>query len=314
METAWHRDKPSETPVNYFDGTPYTYDEGIINWYWGRTPNAGTWSVSLKQVTDRIREVAPGMNDIIEFRYTEAGMFTDGAYMPGVYDVKPFLVGGQVGAPPDQLTMAVSWEDGCGASIPRWVETASDERFMAHLYSYESVPRDITARLLRLKKGVYRMELAGEGKDAARGVLLSQTRELRRFSLVSVPVEPGCEYRLTVELEKALPCPEALPDLAVDGLKIEGDRLQAEVLNFGNAPVDAVTVSLEDSAGRVLERKTVSSLKDARDFIWGRQDVSFTLSNRPAGLYRVVVDPDCALEEIFKENNTASIAFDQNRK
>jgi len=60
----------------------------------------------------------------------------------------------------------------------RWVEHASDTALTAHLYSYLPYEQDVTLRLYRLRKGIYRVKLAYEGKDAAKGLF---SRGLKDF-------------------------------------------------------------------------------------------------------------------------------------
>jgi hypothetical protein len=302
MRTAWRLNKPDRTPLNYADGTSFKYDHALIQWYWGRTPEFKTYTTTRKHVTERVKALAPSMNDVIRWRYTESGMFTDGFNMPGGREIRTFLVGGEVGPFVEALTLAASWETGGEAAIPKWVEHASDTRFVAHLYSYAHEPRDVTMRLFRLKKGIYRITLSPTGRDEPDIV---RTRELRRFSMVTVPVRPGREMTLRIELERALPSPGPLPDLAIDRLRAEGSRLRAEVLNFGAAVSGPFIVRLEDALGRTVAEQTVAGLESAADFVPGVQDVVFDVPSPSAGPYRVVVDPDHAVEEIATTNNTA---------
>ncbi len=141
MRTAWHFDKPDETPANYIDGNSFKYDRELIDWYWGETPDYPTYSTTREQVTATMKKFAPSMNEVFRFRYTEAGMFTDGAYMPGCYDIKRIQVGGGWGPYTNAISLAVSWEKGGGPEIPKWVESATDTSFVAHFYSYDSVER-----------------------------------------------------------------------------------------------------------------------------------------------------------------------------
>ncbi len=299
MRTAWRFGKPEETPVNYIDGQSFKFDRDLVLWYWGETSDYPPYSVKRDAITAKMKEIAPSMDEVVRFRYTEAGMFTDGAYMPGCYDIKRIQVGGGWGPWEDRMTLAVSWEEGGDPAIPKWVETATDTSFVAHIYSYDMVDRDVTARLYRLDKGVYRITLAGEGRDADKGLVYESTAVLGRFSHVTVPVRPGREYVLTVERIMPLPESRELPDLAV----AESDtRGKAILYNFGNAEASQVTVKALDSAGRTLGEQIVSRIASAKDFVPGEAALDF--SAFAGRIDRIVADPDNEIEEIYEGNNT----------
>ncbi len=307
MRTAWHWGRPDKTPVNYGDGRCFKYDYDLIQWYWGRTPEYPVWSVAREQVTTRAKVLAPAMNDVLRFRYTEAGMYTDASAMPGSTEFKEFLVGGTCGPFLDKLSVAASWEEGGDPSIARWIEYASDKALTAHLYSYSPCEHDVTLRLYRLRKGIYRVTLAYEGKDAAKGVILARTQELRRFARVTFPVRPGRELLLRIDLERPLPNLGPLPDLAVGEIKQTGGGLQVEVLNLGSKSAGAFLVCLQDRFDRPLKTQTVPGMKSAEDFVPGIGHVEFRLTSAVSTEYHVRVDPDDVVEEISEENNSATV-------
>jgi hypothetical protein len=303
MRTAWHFGKPQETPANYGDGESFRYDRDLILWYWGRAPEYPAYSMSREQVTAKMMELAPAMNEVIRFRYTDAGMFTDGSAMPGSFDVKALLVGGQCGPFLDKLSLAVSWEEDGDPSIPKWIEYASDTALTAHLYSYDAVERNVTARLYRLKRGMYRVTLTYEGQVDPKGFILAKRQELSRFAKVTVPVRPRREMVLKIELDQKLPDPGPLPDLAIHNLRRSDGRLRAEVLNLGPAAVGPFKVRLEDATGRRLAEQTIPGLRPATDFVPATAQVDFlNVKPTPQGV-RALVDPDNAIDEILKENN-----------
>ncbi len=307
MRTAWRFDQPDQTPVNYFDGRPFQYDRDLLLWYWGRTPEYPVYSVTREEVAAKMKQLAPAMNDIIRFRYTDAGMFTDGATMPGAADVKRLVVGGNTGPFLDALTLAACWEDGRGPTIPRWIEHASDTDFVAHLYSYERAEREVTVRLYRLKRGVYDIALAGEGKDASTVAPYRQQAELRRFSIVTVPIPPGREVVLRIQRSRELPDPGPLPDLCVDQPQIVDNRVQAEVLNFGPAALGPLTVRLESAAGKTIAERKLAGLQAATAFVPSIAQVTFGLNSPPSAGGRIIVDPDDGIPEITDDNNAARL-------
>lgn len=312
LRTGWRWKKPEQTPVNYFDGSTFKYDYDLMLWYWGLAPGLPEFAAKKEDVTEMFRKYAPAVNDVLYFRYTDANMFNDATYLPGAAEIKKAIVGGEAGPFTrseliDSLSISASWEAGGGPSIPKWIERASDEAFLAHLYSYDEVEQDVAVRLFRLKRGVYRISLIYEGKDAGLGTAFSETKTLSRFSKVTVRVRPGREFALSVERIEELPDPGPLADLAVRGLERTANAVTADVLNIGAAAAADVTVRLEDGSGRTLGEKRIERLKSARDFVPGKERVSFVLPDGVPGAVRIVADPGNRIDEITEENNSISL-------
>lgn len=306
MRTAWRYGKPERTPDNYIDGASFKYDYDLIRWYWGKTPDYQAYHTTRDQVTETVRKFAPAMDAVMRYRYTEAGMFTDGAYMPGCYQMKQIQIGGGWGPFIENLTLAVSWEQGGEPEIPKWVETATDTSFIAHMYSYDTVEQDVTARMYRLAKGTYRITLDYEGDDAEYGSILDTVRPLQRFSTVTVPVRPGRELVLRISCIERLPESETRPDLAISSAVLQEGKVCAEIENFGDAAAQNVAVHLVDVTGRTLCEQTVN-LSSSVDFEPGKAVITFASGTSMSSGMRVIVDPWNNIEEIFEENNTIAV-------
>ena len=309
FETGRWFGRPEITPMNYFDGATFKADHDLVRYYWGEQTPRKPFEATREEATELAKTFAPAINDVLFFRYTDAGMFTDSTYIPGHYASKRIIVGGECGPFTnlellDNLDISVSWESGGAAEIPRWVEYASDEKFTAHLYSFALAPRDVTARLFRLRKGVYRVTLSTLAPDGSVTEVYRDHRTLSRFDTVTVAIRPGREYVLNVELEKALPTPGPLPDLALHAAREEGPGIAVDVYNFGNAAARYVLVRLEDASGGMLAEERVAALKSADDFDPARATVSFKLPAGSGEGLRISVDPDQEFEEIFERNNT----------
>jgi len=167
----------------------------------------------------------------------------------------------------------------------------------------DTAERRVAARLCRLKKGIYRVTLSCEGKDRDRGAVLERTEELTRFSTVIVPVRPGRELVLKVELVKRLPAPGPLPDPAISGAGGSGGKLLVLVNNFGASPAENVAVRIEDHAGKTVSEEVIGYIKCAKDFVPGEAAVVFPVDCDSPDIRRIVVDPGDGMEEIFEGNN-----------
>ena len=307
MRTAWRFEKPEQTPINYIDGNSFKYDRDFLLWYWGETPVYPSYANTMQQVAAKMKEIAPAMNEVTRFRYTETNVYSDYSYMPGSSDIKHVMIGGQPGPWLAGLTMAVSWERGGGPDIPKWVESATDTSLVAHFYSYADTDQEVEGFLYRIKHGLYRVTLEYEGKDKAKGKIVDRIEELERFSTVTVPVRPNREMVFKISLAKKLPDYGPLPDLALSDITREGDTVNAVVYNFGSVKSPAVKVRLVDWAGKNLAERDILALESARDFIPKHAGFSFTMPKGQKGL-RLVVDPDNRVREIVKRNNTLSIS------
>ena len=87
----------------------------------------------------------------------------------------------------------------------------------------------------------------------------------------------------------------------------EGNRVSADILNIGAGEARAVVVRLEDASGKRLGETRLERLKSARDFVPGRESVTFILPEGAAGFLRFVADPEGRIEEIVEENNSAGL-------
>jgi hypothetical protein len=307
MRTAWRFEKPEQTPINYVDGNSFKYDRDFLLWYWGETPLYPAYTSSVKQIEAKMREIAPAMNDVTRFRYTETNVYSDYSYMPGSNDIKHVMIGGQPGPWLAGLTMAVSWEKGGCPDIPKWVESATDTSLAVHFYSYAGTEQEIEGVLYRLKHGMYRITLEYEGKDKAKGKIVDWIEELERFSAVSVPVRQNREMVFKISLVKKLPDYGPLPDLALSDIKREGDAISVDIYNFGSVKSPAVKVRLMDWAGKNLGESEIPAIESAKDFIPKHVMVSFSLPKGQKGLH-LVVDPENKVREIVKRNNTLSLS------
>ena len=202
LRTGWRWGKPEQTPVNYFDGSTFKYDHDLMLWYWGLAPKQPPYAATREAVTDMFRTFAPAINEVLFFRYTDANMFNDATYLPGSFEIKKAIVGGEAGPFTrteliDSLSVSASWEEGGGSAIPKWIEYASDEAFVAHLYSYDDVERPVGVRPFRLKKGLLPdfARRRGQGRRARDGVLGSPDAQQVRPGRRSGQAGPGVPTR-----------------------------------------------------------------------------------------------------------------------
>ncbi len=102
---------------------------------------------------------------------------------------------------------------------------------------------------------------------------------------------------------KSLPEAEALPDLAVSSIDRSGAGLSVVVSNFGSADAPDVTIRLMGDGGAVLSEKTVGGIPSAKTYVPGEARINFPVTSGSSVRYRVIVDPENSIEEIYEGNN-----------
>jgi subtilase family serine protease len=122
---------------------------------------------------------------------------------------------------------------------------------------------------------------------------------------VTVTVPPNRELVLRIQLVRRLPDPGPLPDLAVAEPKREGNTLRVAVYNFGSAPSAETRAILVDSMGRTVSEAMTPRLDSARDFFPKKAEITFP--TRGQKNLSVMIDPDNAIREIVKTNNTCAV-------
>ena len=154
---------------------------------------------------------------------------------------------------------------------------------------------------------MYHITIAYGGDNSIKGTIYERIDELTRFSKVTVPVRPGREIVLNIDLIEALSESGPLPDLAIDDVDCTEGFIRANVYNFGAAPATGITVGMFDCLGRLIDKKTIDNLDSARDFVPKQAEIIFDIKNTELKPYRISVDPNDNIEEIIDENNDVII-------
>jgi len=304
LETAWRWDKPDQTPVNWGLGKAFLFDKKILEWYWGKNiPHTAFKGMDENALNERLRRFASFLDDIAFHRYTEARVHTDNQ---GMYDerlITRMILGGNA----DQ-TVSVSWPEGGGEDLARWVTYADSTGLTCRMFSFDPLERSVTARLFRIEPGEYEIALARDRNGNPGAVLTAETLTLRRFDTISFTVPSKRPVILTVTQKKRGRPVTALPDLAIADYECDRSEntLTVHVSNFGDAPSKRTTVVVTDSAGKKLGEAKVPLIESVADFVEKSRWVTFKDIPRAKTLI-VTVDPKNKIREIFEGNNTAVI-------
>lgn len=240
---------------------------------------------------------------------------TDRAGLPGTIDTFGAFTGGlHIWRESLLPTMAVTW-DVPDPDFAALVVCAQRDRLRAWVYSFHDQPVRVGARIWwRLVPGIYWAShgaiLPGEQGNLRYGWSEPESFTYRRpLDTYFFDVPPRTAYAVDLRLAHPLDLPETSPDLAVatrDIVVNGGGVVRVTVHNLGNAPVERTVVALaakKDEQWQEPVRQQTGPLVAA-----AFDPVTRTLAFPAvpgATAYRVVMDPDNALDELYEGNNTA---------
>ncbi|MCD6307423.1 MAG: hypothetical protein J7M24_00350, partial [Candidatus Latescibacteria bacterium] len=313
MEEARHWGRPEETPVNYGDGSAFLFGKNVLEWYWNtRRVEAPYVPADRDDLVRRLCTAAYVHSDTTLWRYTEAWCHTDDQYPLGgtiMFDVTCGGIGeiytrySQNTRGDDvmaRFSVGVGWPVGGGPDLARLVEFSGNDRLTVSLYSFDTVERDVTARLFRLDPGTYHVTL----RDDSGRLVRERDISIRRFANVPLLIPPRLPVTLDIRQTSVSPEPAALPDLATSDYYIsrDGSSLTVTVHNIGTAAAPACDLTVYDMAGEVLKTVKIPAIAGAADFV-PKQAVVKVQGLPERDGYVVKVDSGDEVFEIYEGNN-----------
>ncbi|MFC1608121.1 LamG-like jellyroll fold domain-containing protein [Candidatus Latescibacterota bacterium] len=318
MEEAWHWDKPDKTPVNFGDGQAFLFGKDVLEWYWNKRTSDEPYVLKERdKVLDIIRRGADAVNEAMRWRFTEARVHTDDQRPYGGDNLHDVLHGGW-NIPPERryrpdvtITVGVGWIEGGGPDLGRLVEYSSHDGLKVGMYSFDPFDRVVTMRIFRLDNGRYTVTLSADkdGNGSYETTISQEKKRIRRFDRLTVTVPSRLPVKLDISQVKADRDPGPLPDLSVSGyyVTLDGGTLRATVHNIGCAPSGKFMVSVLDGDGKKVAQKQMESIESAEDFVPKNKEIVFTgLPKREH--YTIVIDPKNKVNEIYEENNEATVS------
>jgi hypothetical protein len=213
-------------------------------------------------------------------------------------------------------TMAVTWEvpDPNFAAL---VVASTPDRLRVWVYSFHDEPIRMGMRIWRLTPGTYVAShgeiMKGESTNLRYGWRPEEAFTYRRrLDTYHVEVPPRKAYCVDLRLLRPIEVPETAPDLAIadrDVVSAGPGMIQATVHSVGSGSASNVLVALEagDGSGqwkRVAERRTGDLPTPGLDPV----TETLTFSDvKPAKAYRVVLDPDQRVDELYEGNNIGTL-------
>lgn len=246
--------------------------------------------------------------------YTSAEPFTDRVFLSALSNVAIAYTGGFATRNKYNRSHAVSWS-GFGTDYAALVHEATPSRFRAAIYNFSSSALDGQARFWSLDDGQYVLRL-GPDADGDHHIDAGQTatRKLTidRGEPLSVHLPSHQVTVIELELLRSHGDAQDRADLALSPLdtEVSAGIIRGVAHNIGRQSAHAVVLLL-DPAGVERGRVDLGLLSAPEDLVPVRVAWSF---NAPSDLtseatgWTVVLEPDITAREIYRGNNSVSLA------
>ncbi|NPV45497.1 MAG: hypothetical protein HPY69_00960 [Armatimonadetes bacterium] len=242
--------------------------------------------------------------------YTTAEVFTDRIFLDRLERATTCYTGGFATRNKYNHTHAVSWE-GFGTDYAAFVLEARSDRFRALLYNFRDEPAVGQARFWTLSHGRYRVTLGPDGDDDGRADSLAREEVAEVARATALPVVLPSRQVVVLELtqEEELDDIRLRPDLAVATreLRVADGPVVGIVHNIGGGDAPAFRVTLLDAGGQVRATADVGLLAAPVDLEPKRAEFRLTLPEGDTGGWRVVVDAEHAVPELYEGNNATPV-------
>lgn len=242
--------------------------------------------------------------------YTTSEPFTDRVFLHAITNAAIAYTGGYATRNKYNHTHAVSWED-FGTDYAALVLRAHRDYFKVLLYNFADRPLNGRARLWTLEHGRYRLTFGADANhdDNPDRLTREETVEVQRATALPLTLPPKTVVVLELKQTEKLDDELNRADLALSPMeiKVRGNAVEGIVHNIGAKDVESVEVALVDANGNVQSRQTLGRLPAPSDLSPVR--LAFRLSGllRGAKGWKVVVDPQNKVPEIFEGNNAVEV-------
>lgn len=242
--------------------------------------------------------------------YTNAEVFTDRVFLYAITNAAICYTGGFATRNKYNHTHAASWE-GFGTEYAALVLRARPDYFKALVYNFRSTEARGRLRLWTLQHGVYRLSVGPDrdGDDRMDRPRRTEEVEVARASSVALRLPPKLVTVVELRQLKKLDDIRRRPDLAISAreVRVEGGAVTGLVHNIGSAEAPRFDVVLLDARGRVRGRRTLGPLAAPLDLEPRRVEFRFPRVGGNVRGWRVVVDPQERVAEIYEGNNEVEV-------
>jgi len=242
--------------------------------------------------------------------YTTTHQFTDRIFPSLLQHASLSYLGGFCRRNKFNPTLAVSWE-GFGTDYAALVLLNQPDRIHVAVYGFAEAPMEGKMRLWALEHGTYRVAIGPDADGDNEMDRLDKTwkAELAKADPIRVSLPPRIVTIVRIDqLEKLDPI-FTRADLAIAAreVEIEGNTLTGTVHNIGSADAAEVTVAVIDASGQAIALKRLGKLPAPVDLFPKRMSFALSLPGRPRRGWRLLLDPERDIPEIYEGNNEVAL-------
>lgn len=242
--------------------------------------------------------------------YTDAEVFTDRVFLYPITNAAMCYTGGYATRNKYNHTHAASWE-GFGTDYAALVLRARRDHFRTLVYNFRNRRLIGSVRLWTLDHGRYRLTLGRDrdGDDAPDTVDREETLEVARATAIPLTLPPRAVVVLELQQVEKLDDITARADLAVAEreMQVEDGAIIGLVHNIGSSEAPAFTVALVDGRGNTRGEQRLAALAAPLDLEPKRTPFRLEGAGPDVSGWRIIVDPDDQVPEIFEGNNACEL-------
>jgi hypothetical protein len=242
--------------------------------------------------------------------YTVTEQYTDRVFPTLLEYASRAYLGGYTRRNKFNPALAVSWE-GLGTDYAALVVKNRDTGLKVLIYNYADAVLAGKVRVWKLAHGIYRVSTGVDtnGDQESDRSRSKRSFELTRGDAISIKLAPKAVTVLAVERQQALQPVFTRPDLAITvrETRIVRRTVSGVVHNIGSAAAADVLVAVVDSRGQVIAKTQLGNLDAPLDLHRRIKTFSLTLPGAARGSWRLVLDPQHRIAEIYEGNNQISL-------
>jgi len=242
--------------------------------------------------------------------YTTAEPFTDRIFLHTLRNATVAYTGGYATRNKLHHTHAVSWE-GFGTDYAALVLKARRDELKVLVYSFAAKPLEGIMRCWTLDHGQYGLRIGPDanGDDAMDQAARKEPLEILRATAIPIDLPPKTVTIIELQQTRRLDDERLRADLALSPSEVavaEG-IVKGVAHNIGSQPVAAFDAVLLDAEGTVRGRKTLGPLAAPTDLVPRRLVFELPGLPRAARGWRLALDPEGKIPEIFEGNNQVAV-------
>ncbi|MGQ9732368.1 MAG: hypothetical protein ACUVX8_14000 [Candidatus Zipacnadales bacterium] len=271
--------------------------------------NPVTKATALGEKRELIEALKADIAELQRFpaMYTTAEVFTDRVFLEDVLSNATLCyTGGYATRNKYNHTHAVSWE-GFGTDYAALVLTARRDRLKVLIHNFRGRPNEGLMRSWTLDHGQYVLTLGPDTDSDDQADRVERREEMEIARATAIPVRLLPQATVVLELTQLTPLDDLLqrPDLAIctRELELREGILSGVVHNIGAAEAPPFVIALSDGTGKVVNTQQLGPLPAPLDLQPKRIAFRFENIGALAKDWRVIIDPDDQIDEIYEGNN-----------